>query len=202
MGVREKLSGSTPVAIQYVRTPKHAHEVFQAYKLFSKILDPTLDRFFDSVSINWASKTLQESGNIIFCKENDEIPIKRCSLIDTHLIVLTDGSVAACCFDYNLSVFDGAMGNVRNEKLLDVWSGKNFGLLRKAFSSEDQNLIQPRCRGCVYLCPEEFWHLTPPISIPDALIQPASNGYLYLFSNNKKSSLRQIWRSTFGRIVL
>lgn len=190
VAVRKKLRGTTRLAIQYVRTKSNAHEVAAAYQLFRGLLDPSLDCFQDQISKNWASKELESSGLIWEDQRNSEQPIP-CPMIDNQLIILADGSIAVCCWDYNFSVFGEPLGNAREESILAVFNGTNFTQLRNILHGEGSYNKPARCLSCFYLYPQDELTVEQAAITDKRLITRCAGGYVYAFQH--RNVISQLW---------
>lgn len=58
------------------------------------------------------------------------------------LVVLEDGRVTVCCVDHDGEL---ALGDVRRDRLLDLWNGEGMRTLRRAHVTGD---LPPLCAGC------------------------------------------------------
>lgn len=178
---RDKKNGSTRVSIQYVRTKLNAHEVAAAYDFFSGILDPSKDSFFDTISRRWGGDKSDFKSILLDSEIQSGYP-GYCPSLDTQMIILVDGSVAACCWDYNLSVFDGPLGNVHEESLREVWEGERFMGLRRVIRKGTLEEKPGKCLSCIKLYPRMKLSIDEALISHKELIQIASEGgYVYSF---------------------
>lgn len=198
VNTRNKLKGVTRVAIQYVRTRNNTHEVLPAYKLFSEILDESLDCFQDTLSINWGSEEFDGNENILRKTKINPQDTVYCPMLESNLIILVDGSVPACCWDYNLHVLNGPLGNVNRESLLEIWNGELFNNLRKIMKEKGIIGKPKRCLNCPLMYPEEvpFTIKYKPLINHD-LVQISHSGYIYKF--NKPSFYKKVYRFISNR---
>jgi radical SAM protein with 4Fe4S-binding SPASM domain len=74
-------------------------------------------------------------------------PIEVCPMIFYAMQISTSGNVCPCCVDYNESV---GFGNVRSQRLYDIWNGKVLMEFRKTHLAKKRSKIQ-LCRDCEYL---------------------------------------------------
>jgi hypothetical protein len=167
--------------------------VAAAYKLFRHLLDPDLDCFQDQISKNWASKDL-ESTDIIWedCAKSEQ-PVS-CPMIDNHLIILADGSVCACCWDYNFLVFGKPLGNVCEEPLLSVFNGANFSQLRAILNNGASHHLPAKCLSCYFLYSRNEPSAEEAAIDDPRLITICEGSYVYAFRNN--NIINRLW----GRI--
>jgi len=173
-------SGSeVKVAIQYVHTPLNSKEVYDAYLMFSKLLNPETDCFQDTYSLNWASKPLEKSGSIVCCTPNGK-PITNCPLVPNQMMVFANGLVPTCCWDYNMTILGGPVGDAKQHLLLDIWRGQNFSKIRKLLSSNEQTFLPDRCRDCVLIYAKDTSCIKA-IDIDKTLVQASQGGFTYYF---------------------
>ena len=111
--IRNEMSERTQLVIVYVRTRDNEHEVAAAYEMFSRILDPELDEFHDKLSSDWADET--QEGDYFRLPKAKGKKVEGCSALENQLVISADGTLAACCIDYNLSISEGGFGNAGQE---------------------------------------------------------------------------------------
>jgi radical SAM protein with 4Fe4S-binding SPASM domain len=148
--LRDERNSLVKIAIQYVRTMKNQHEVAQAYTLFGEFLDPIRDIFQDNFSKDWGDKAGEEDY-FVRPKSSEGILASGCRLFEQQLIIHSDGTVAACCWDYNLSVSSGGMGDVAKDGLASVWNGQRRQALSQMLHSRDLNRLPEKCRTCIFI---------------------------------------------------
>ncbi|MDR2550178.1 MAG: SPASM domain-containing protein [Desulfobulbus sp.] len=68
----------------------------------------------------------------------------RCSDPGNPVAIDYAGNVILCCHDYHSSVI---FGNIRTEKLLDIWFSPRYRAIRKQLRNGEYRL--PICRKCV-----------------------------------------------------
>lgn len=64
-----------------------------------------------------------------------EIPRGFCEYPFTQFNITADGRVAQCCADF---FFSDQMGNVQNEKIIDIWTGDKFRIVRQNLLKGDR----------------------------------------------------------------
>lgn len=89
-------------------------------------------------------------------KISEDTPKEICSEIFTSLVVNSNGSVSACCVDWNWELI---IGNALEESLLEIWNGEKANLLRRAHLSLNRKIYSP-CSQCITLC-ESNMNLEP-----------------------------------------
>lgn len=144
---RDQADSPMKIAVQYVQTTKNEHEVFAAYTLFRQFLSPRKDCFQTTVSNSWARDFLTDDGVILKYAEGG-VPTQPCPLVFSQMMITVDGRVAACCWDYNLQIGGGALGDVAAASMLEVWRGENFQHLRGVLGGLDPAAMPPICRQC------------------------------------------------------
>ena len=68
-----------------------------------------------------------------------------CHALDTHVAILHDGRVVACCLDYSGQI---TLGNIANQNLAEILGSPLARKLREGF--EKHELRHPFCQGCSY----------------------------------------------------
>lgn len=191
--IRALLRKSTSLAIKFVRTKQNAHEVADAYKLFAGILNPWIDIFHDTISENWGNPALE---NVVFAGSQSYMHPKYCGYPDNNLVILADGSVSPCCFDYNLSIAGGPIGNVRRQTILEVWRGTSFENLRQSLRRSGRDGKPARCLACglSFSRPAHFYAGGP--AIESRFVQSQENGFNYYFTKHLK--IRRVVQLALG----
>jgi MoaA/NifB/PqqE/SkfB family radical SAM enzyme len=148
--LRDKRGSKTKIWIKYVRTPRNEHEVASAFHLFQGFLDPKLDRFQDALSVDWSDELSTDPGLYYRHKVKDRPRRNSCTYFDTVLEIDADGIVAACCWDYNLTVSDGGLGSASEIPLLDIWRGQKRLALGRAHMPGGRGLPE-KCQTCIIM---------------------------------------------------
>ena len=151
--LRRELGGQTNIVIIFVRTGRNAHEVVDACNMFSGILDPDRDIFHDTLSIDWGERDGGHDDAFYYLPKvkHGRTHAHGCAVFDNQLIINSDGSVAACCMDYNLRVSDGGFGNVRDACLIDLWRGSKRLALQNVLRTGRIDDVPEKCQSCIYL---------------------------------------------------
>ena len=68
-----------------------------------------------------------------------------CHALDTHVGILHDGRVAACCLDYQGKI---TLGDIREQSLEEILQGPLASSLRNGFQKRE--LRHPLCQNCVF----------------------------------------------------
>ncbi|MBW2999235.1 radical SAM protein [Candidatus Woesearchaeota archaeon] len=145
--LRNQSNSKTKVMIKYVHTPHNKHEIGAARDMWKKMLSPNLDMFVVSPSENWATPRIDKSGFVIKTVANSNKELIPCPMLDEFMNIFYDGKVPACCWDYNLDISNGGMGDTNKQSLAEIWNGAAFKNLRKKHAKLDfENL--PRCTKC------------------------------------------------------
>lgn len=191
--IRALLRKSTVLAIKFVRTKQNAHEVADAYKLFADILNPWIDIFYDTISENWGNAELE---SVVFASAQNNMSPRYCGYPDNNLVILADGSVSAYCFDYNLSIAGGPIGNVCRQTILEVWHGTSFENLRRILKRPGKEGKPGKCLECgmSYPRPANFPAGGP--AIESAFAQWNENGFEYYFTKYLK--IRKLVKFSLG----
>ena len=68
-----------------------------------------------------------------------------CRALDTHVAILHDGRVVACCLDYSGQI---TLGNIQENGLAEILEAPLARELREGFAQNE--LRHPLCRACSY----------------------------------------------------
>ena len=175
----------TRVAIQFVRTRANEHEVVTAYRLFNEFMRPGKDVFQDTLSKDWGDSP--SSTPIFFIPKTFGTKPLGCKVFKEQLIVLADGVVCACCWDYNLTVSNGGFGNAR-DGLLKIWNGTDRGELAKRLASQNLEDKPKKCRSCPYLFGGE--RIRPELAKLQGEVSEA--GFTYHFTQSSSKWLEYV----------
>jgi radical SAM protein with 4Fe4S-binding SPASM domain len=95
------------------------------------------------------------------------------------LIIRSDGTVAACCWDYNLMVSDGGFGNAAEAPLIELWRGERRRELHGRLHGQIDALPE-KCRNCPGLS-LTTGKLDPDLARIDAPATIGMGGFTYRF---------------------
>lgn len=88
-------------------------------------------------------ETRDESGS---ARSVTGIPVLgTCRALDTHVAILHDGRVVACCLDYSGQI---TLGNIQETSLADILEAPLARELREGFAQKE--LRHPLCKACSY----------------------------------------------------
>lgn len=112
-------------------------------------------------AIKWPH--MGNSGKFDFFKPVGGTGSDECDHVINTLTVRADGSVVPCCLDLTSKL---VMGNILEESLMDIWTGRKYSMLRQSIKSKNYISICSTCfvvRPPVYLVPK--WHAVPAVKI-------------------------------------
>ena len=104
-----------------------------------------------SVDQIWIADAHDWSGNVETKNRRPFQRIQPCRLLWTEMVVSWDGKVPLCCVDYNDTI---VFGDLTEESIKDIWSGKKLEKYRKIHVNKNFNKI-PICRNCT--CHLSWW---------------------------------------------
>lgn len=159
--LRDKMGAETAIAVQYVRTRLNMEDYKNVYALLQPHLKNQGDRLNVIQSHSWASRYLTKQDYILTCAGKARQQAE-CGQLDKFVIVLADGKVSPCCFDYNLEL--GDFGDASQEDLLAIWNGEAFTRLRETIRSGAT--LPKLCTQCVSLFSSQ--HPMEDIVLPNA----------------------------------
>jgi MoaA/NifB/PqqE/SkfB family radical SAM enzyme len=148
VGLRRRHANKTVVELKFVRTRKNEHEVAAAYDLFRGILDPDIDLFHDALAVDW-SDGMGQTPDYYFVERGHGRRLTSCAYFETGMQVHSDGRVAACCWDYNLTISSGGLGDLNTSSLMDVWTSASRVLLRSKLQRDEDT--PDKCKMCLML---------------------------------------------------
>ena len=140
--LRNATHSSTRITLQYVRTKKNLDDYHAVYTLFSDVLNEN-DTLWITTSHFWASPSLCDQ-DLLLTTFSPHRCHNTCDALQTTLIILTDGIVPSCCFDYNID--NSCMGNATTTPLLDIWQSVVRKNLLDAIQKGKE--LPYRCQHC------------------------------------------------------
>jgi hypothetical protein len=144
----ESSSNATQIWIKFVRTQRNESELEAAFRMFSEFLNPELDRFQDSLAIDWSDKPSTDLNLYFLPKILNGVRKNSCSSFDNVLEIQPSGTVAACCWDYNLTISSGGLGEAAEIPLLEIWRGSKRRQLGMAHLPGGSGLPD-KCQTCI-----------------------------------------------------
>ena len=88
-------------------------------------------------------------------KDKSRFPRGFCEYPFTQFNITTDGSVSKCCADF---YFSDAMGNIKNEKVMNIWRGEMFNNVRRFLLEGNRDAIET-CKRCDYYGVKRFYSI-------------------------------------------
>lgn len=180
VSLRDSKKSPTQIQIKYVRTKLNAHEARAAYNLFNPFMSAEKDLFQDVMAIDWSNTPTSDDGDIYYNKKvvgrNATVG---CELLQDQMIVLCDGRLASCCFDYNLDVSGGGYP-IGEASLLEAWRSDKRASLVKKLLSENAADKPPQCRNCPAHYKFKMLERQDP-AVPEALCSESDVGFSYNF---------------------
>lgn len=141
--LRNSTHSQTGISLQYVRTKINMDDFHDVYTFFKSILGNN-DALWITTSHFWATPSLCDS-NLIIASPSHKRTHATCDILTNSMIILADGVVPTCCFDYNLE--NPTIGRADQEPLLNIWNGPMLGTIRDLMQDGDAPL-PPLCRHC------------------------------------------------------
>ena len=180
--LRRARSKSTRISVQYVRTRRNVHEIADAWRMFNSMLDPGLDCFQDDVSKDWGDAPGEDQ---LYFIPKLSTPLERadCQLAAQQLIINSDGKVQACCWDYNLSVSEGGLGDATSQRLIDIWHSRKRREILARINADDFRTRPEKCRTCAYNGPTPDLPSVDGSIPPEYLLSSTRHGHIYRFAS-------------------
>jgi MoaA/NifB/PqqE/SkfB family radical SAM enzyme len=129
------------------------------HKTFIKDFGPITDLVEINGLMGWSRSSLKDFtlGEKITTGIDGFSPLakarKTCSLPFTSMAINFDGAVSVCCNDWSHGLI---VGDIKNEKLIDIWNGEklyNVRMLHISGKREDLNV----CNDCQYILGMPPW---------------------------------------------
>lgn len=176
IAIRNSTHSQTGISIQYVRTKKNMEDFHAVYTFFKPLLGNN-DALWITTSHFWAAPSLYNSGLIIAkpCKKRIHT---KCDSLMTSMIVLADGVVPTCCFDYNLE--NPIAGRADQEILLNIWNGTLLNSMRSNVETKRCHL-PPLCQNCSTIYSHYEVDNNNLFSFPSCLVTAGHHGAIVSF---------------------
>ena len=101
------------------------------------------DTRFEWPKLDERRETRDESGS---ARSVTRMPVQgTCRALDTHVAILHDGRVVACCLDYSGQI---TLGNIQETSLAEILESPLARELREGFAQNE--LRHPLCKACSY----------------------------------------------------
>lgn len=144
--IRDRHEARTRIQVQHISTKNTG--IDDAEELHA-LLRPWM-REDDEIAVipamTWATDDL--GGRSYIPEKPSQIRSRKtCPHMQNDMSIFTDGSVPACCLDYNFNVCP-SFGNVGKMSVLDIWRDEKFTAMRKLVSEHDLSGIPDPCRQC------------------------------------------------------
>ena len=138
--IRKDLKSKNPtVVIQALPQNKHELSSIENWKtIFNDVLDLTVG---DSLYISHLSNF--GDGRQYVTLDN-KIVKNRCRHPWREMVILQNGNVVPCCFDYNGTI---NLGNIKKRSIYEVWNGEQYKKIRKDFKRLNYD-DYPICKKC------------------------------------------------------
>lgn len=188
--LRDEGDYGTSIQIKFMRTKWNEQELISTYYMFNEFLSPELDHFQEEYSHTWNEANLK-NAKFALTEINSKKIVRECRMANTYLAIYQNGDVGACSLDYNHEVLGRALGNVKEDSLINIWTGKDFSNIRnsmhKLFNIPLKNkLVQKicglpiKCRDCylMYFQEENIDNLLPDDKL---YCKAAFSSYIYKF---------------------
>jgi MoaA/NifB/PqqE/SkfB family radical SAM enzyme len=147
--LRHRRRQETRIVLKFVRTLRNDHEVAAAYRLFSGILDHSLDTFQDCLAVDWSDGMGQTPNYYYIEQATGRRRLSSFNYFETGLQIQSEGTVGACCWDYNLTISNGGLGDVRASTVMEVWEGPARAALRERLARPEST--PDKCQKCIIL---------------------------------------------------
>jgi len=138
---REMRTRKPYVSIRILRMTETEEEIGKFYKMWQ---DYNVDNIMVRNIHTWAGQ-LKEVDRFSSLKCSRRAGARSpCAFLWYHLVILWDGTVVPCCFDYNGEL---PLGNVKDSTLAEIWNSEKTVNARKLHVSGNYSRIL-LCKGC------------------------------------------------------
>jgi radical SAM protein with 4Fe4S-binding SPASM domain len=137
---KQRGSKSPYIILQIVRQKQNVHEIPAWLEKWQKV--PGVDRVKVKSYVTWDGT--QEEINSLRLDPSEIDSNLVCDKPWTSIVVLWDGRVVPCCFDY-----DGinSLGSLQEQSLTEIWHGERLAALREAHKKGNLSNIK-LCANC------------------------------------------------------
>jgi radical SAM protein with 4Fe4S-binding SPASM domain len=128
--IRSQMKATNPkVVLQFLPKEESALELQSKWlALFKNVIDESIG---DSLRISY----LQNFGDgREYISTNNKTVQNVCQHPWREMVILQNGNVAPCCFDYNGTI---NLGSVKDSSISEIWNGHKYAEMRKDFSKLD-----------------------------------------------------------------
>lgn len=154
MTIKRKTGQKLPlVEIQFIVMKHNQHEIPKIMKLAKRLGDAISLKKVNTLMVEGINHQdwLPDDNRLTRYKKNiieKAIPRKQnfhnCPLVWYSIVVNYDGTINPCCYDYQGEVI---LGDLNNQKVRDVWTGKKMQAWRKSIIRDRRN--NKICRNCL-----------------------------------------------------
>ncbi len=142
--------GKTKITLRYLETVKNKKEIGEALEYWKKRRVRTevlsfISNRADTVDItNLRTKESDLSLSTKIKQKTFSVFSNCCILPFYQMNILFNGDVIICCNDWKRNP---VLGNVKNQKISDIWLGEKANRLRESILKKNYKAI-PACKGC------------------------------------------------------
>jgi radical SAM protein with 4Fe4S-binding SPASM domain len=177
--LRKKLNDSKSTIPLYVRNvllKENIDTIGLFFDVFNQYLD-SRNKILFTLANSLSAEERKDYFTIYGTKTRSKVP---CGMLWSGTAVFNDGNVSACCRDYHGELI---MGNINEQSLSDIWTGKKYQELRQKHLNGDVSDIN-MCSNCFD-------------SAPDGMSYPQTDIYIHLLQNGKFNTITKL----LGRFI-
>jgi len=136
ISIHKELKSETILTVRMIEFSLNDQHVEEFRKFWAdKEIGVEIREFFP-----WSEKEMISLG-----KFKKFPPFMPCPFPWQYLVVQWDGSVVACCRDYNS---ENILGNAKEQTLLEIWNGEKLKILREKLKNADYRNLD-NCHECM-----------------------------------------------------
>lgn len=140
---KRKNARSPLIKVNFAIQDANIHEVRSFYDFWHN----KVDHVNVNLAHDWAG-TFGVKSYASYHINNSPPTLNPCRALWKEMIVLNDGRVSLCCFDYAGSTI---MGDLKTQGIMEVWQGERFQEYRKKHI-ENKRKSLPLCKSCSRYC--------------------------------------------------
>ncbi len=152
--IRNQMNAKTFIQVSTSVTDDTKEEIQKFIDFWIKIVDGVfgVGREGDNYLTSFARISSLDRVKSLGIKKSrtpgDKVHKNKCSEIRTKLNVSWNGNIKACCSDFDDSLL---LGNIKDNSLKEVWTGKKLTNLRKIIESGQIDKFPDFCKGCDFI---------------------------------------------------
>lgn len=176
--IRNTMKSKTRIGIKSVITTHNMLDLVEVFTLFKPHMRHN-DSLHAGVASSWASQYLKKQESLPG-RSGESMFHADCTMLRDMLVILADGLIPACCYDYNLEVFEGPQSSFYSAPLLDIFRERAASYLLTRIHKGIPSLLPDICQKCSALFAEPF-QIPIPAKLANNRIKSTQNGLIIYY---------------------